>query len=350
MTEHEDSIHVTRDFVAQKAGVSSATVSRVFNNPSSVSEQMRNAVLGAAKELGYQPNKAAGALRRKGTGTITLVEFIKPPRQYYWGALKSFDWFFAAAVRGVQEALAYSTWHFSVETAHNEKELREISRRCDGIISYDVDTIEEAAMLASMHVPYVLAHHVGNSSAFQPYLYVGTDNRLGGQLQGNWLIEQGCRKPVYITGWRSSVDSHDQRCKGFVESFMAVGVEPLVIDIEVGKVGAVASILPKLTELCRTGQVDSIAAVNDLTLYEVLFGLRANGIDTPSDAFPAAGYDAAPYYRFLTGPFVSVDIDPQQVYCEAGRLLIRKLAGETVSSLICPPKLQAMGDSSIVFV
>lgn len=350
MKEHESSTNVTRDLVAQKAGVSSATVSRVFNTPSAVSEQMRNAVLDAAKELGYQPNKAAGALRRKGTGTIALVEFIKPPREYYWGALKSFDWFFAAAVRGVQQALSCSTWHFSVETAHNEKDLLEISHRCDGIISYDVDTLEEASLLASMPVPYVLAHHVGNSPAFQSYLYVGTDNRLGGKLQGNWLVEQGCRRPVYITGWRSSVDSHAERCKGFIESFRMIGEEPLIIDLEVGKVGAVTSILTKIAELCRAGQVDSIAAVNDLTLYEVLFGLRACGVDTPSGSFPAAGYDAAPYYRFLTGPLASIDINPQQVYCEAARLLMRKLSGETVSSLICPPKLQVLGDSRIVFV
>ncbi len=350
MNEHDSSIHVTRDLVAQKAGVSSATVSRVFNTPSAVSEQMRNAVLEAAKELDYQPNKAAGALRRKGTGTIALVEFVKPPRDYYWGALKSFDWFFAAAVRGVQQTLSYSTWHFSVESAHNEKELLEISHRCDGIISYDVDTLEEASMLASMPVPYVLAHHVGNSPTFQSFLYVGTDNRLGGKLQGNWLVEQGCRHPVYVTGWRSLVDSHAERYKGFLESFRTIGEEPLVFDIEVGKVGAVSTILPEIVELCRTGQVDSIAAVNDLTLYEILFGLRASGIDTPSVAFPAAGYDAAPYYRFLTGPLASVDINPLQVYCEASRLLMRKLAGETVSSLICPPKLQILGDSSIVFV
>jgi DNA-binding LacI/PurR family transcriptional regulator len=146
------------------------------------------------------------------------------------------------------------------------------------------------------------------------------------------------------------VDSHAERYKGFLESFRTIGEEPLVFDIEVGKVGAVSTILPEIVELCRTGQVDSIAAVNDLTLYEILFGLRASGIDTPSVAFPAAGYDAAPYYRFLTGPLASVDINPLQVYCEASRLLMRKLAGETVSSLICPPKLQILGDSSIVFV
>lgn len=348
--DKQDTIHVTRDLVARKAKVSSATVSRVFNCPSAVSEPMRQAVLDAARDLGYRPNKAAGALRRNGTGTIALVEFVKPPRRYYWGALKCFDWFFASAMRGVQQALAYSTWHFSVETAHDEKELLEISRRCDGIVSYDVDTLQEAEMLDSMPVPYVLAHHIGTSPEFQSYLYVGTDNRFGGKMQGRWLVEQGCRRPVYVTGWRDFVDSHAQRYKGFMESIIESGANPLVLDIEVGSVGAVPSVLKRIADLCRSGEVDSIAAVNDMTLYEILFGLRAAGIQTPSRELPAAGYDATPYYRFLPGPLASIDIDPQQVYCEATKLLVRKLSGERVSSLICPPKLQVQSETSIVFV
>lgn len=68
---------VTRNQVAKEANVSSATVSRVFNNPNSVSQELRDNVLSAAKKLQYVPNKAASQLRRKGTGVIAVVKINK---------------------------------------------------------------------------------------------------------------------------------------------------------------------------------------------------------------------------------------------------------------------------------
>ncbi len=350
METQKETGNITRDGVARKAGVSSATVSRVFNNPSSVSPVMRDAVLNAARELGYQPNKAAGALRRKGTGTITLVEFGKAPRPYYWGALKSFDWFFAAAVRGVQQALSFNTWNFSVETIHSMSQLQEIARRSDGIIGYDIDILDEAQCLADLPVPTVIAHHVGNPPEFKDFLFAATDNHQGGIIQASWLLQRGCRRPVYITGWRSIVGSHKERYDGFMETFSKAGCEPVVIDIEVGRFGAVKNILPTVTKLCQDGIVDGIGAVNDMTLYEVLFGLRENGIVTPSETLPAVGYDAAPYFRFLNGPLASVDIGPEGIYRQAANLLVRKLGGEQVQSVMISPVLEVLENQKIVFV
>jgi LacI family transcriptional regulator len=70
-------MQITRDQVAKLAQVSSATVSRVFNNPEAVSPPLREAVLQASQKLGYTPNKAAGMLRRRGTGVIAFVELEK---------------------------------------------------------------------------------------------------------------------------------------------------------------------------------------------------------------------------------------------------------------------------------
>jgi LacI family transcriptional regulator len=56
--------NVDRDVVAKKAGVSSATVSRVFNHPGKVSPEKRDLVLSAAEELQYRPNLNASILYR----------------------------------------------------------------------------------------------------------------------------------------------------------------------------------------------------------------------------------------------------------------------------------------------
>ncbi|GAA2857921.1 hypothetical protein GCM10020220_053890 [Nonomuraea rubra] len=69
----------TLETVAARAGVSRATVSRVVNGESSVSAEVRAAVMRAVKELGYVPNLAARSLVTRRTNAIALV--LSVPRQ-----------------------------------------------------------------------------------------------------------------------------------------------------------------------------------------------------------------------------------------------------------------------------
>src|SRR3954466_16016797 len=59
--------------VAAQAGVSPATVSRVFTRPDTVAEDTRRRVIAVADELGYAPNPVARSLARGGTGSIGIV-------------------------------------------------------------------------------------------------------------------------------------------------------------------------------------------------------------------------------------------------------------------------------------
>ncbi|NCC65784.1 MAG: LacI family transcriptional regulator, partial [Spirochaetia bacterium] len=170
---------INRDSVAKLAKVSSATVSRVYNSPDKVSAELRAQVLDAAKKLGYLPNSAAATLRRKQTGTIAFVEFKKEDRPYYWGHLNSFDWFFGRAIRGVQQVIGQTSWQLRFHTVKTKQELQVIASQCDGILAYDVDTEEEAAMFDQLQVPAVLAHHRLERT---PDHYVVTDNFKGGVL------------------------------------------------------------------------------------------------------------------------------------------------------------------------
>ncbi|TIU67373.1 MAG: LacI family transcriptional regulator, partial [Mesorhizobium sp.] len=59
--------------VAVRAGVSTMTVSRVLNEPGKVSEEMRERVLTAVREIGYLPNHLAGSLSSNRSTTIGLI-------------------------------------------------------------------------------------------------------------------------------------------------------------------------------------------------------------------------------------------------------------------------------------
>jgi DNA-binding LacI/PurR family transcriptional regulator len=315
----------TRNSVANKAGVSSATVSRVYNNPGKVSPSLAKRVLEAARELGYEPNSAAATLRRSGTGTIAFVQFRKKDRSYYWGNLDSFDWFFGRAIKGVQEVLAKSSWQMRFYTVETQRELEAIAMRCDGILAYDVDTQEEEALFSSITIPYVLAHHLTGNTDVQSC--VRTDNRYGGTLQAQYLRECGVIRPLYITGYLESVVPHADRLAGFKEYYPDV----LVLSTEIGETCAMESLAQRVQKLVDTKTIDGIAAVNDIALFSLLLRIKTD--------LPKVGYDASPLFGIYPAPVASIAIQSGELYRRAAEKLLGLLAGNRPDCTTVLPKL-----------
>ena len=125
-----------RDRVASLAGVSSATVSRVYNNPQRVSPAKKEAVLKAARALGYSPDKSASALRRKGTGFISLVSFEKQGRPWYWGDFPGAKWFFTDVLTGILSVVDSSMFRLNLKTLKTPSHIHKHNweQECDGVI------------------------------------------------------------------------------------------------------------------------------------------------------------------------------------------------------------------------
>jgi LacI family transcriptional regulator len=331
---------VTRDDVARRAGVSSATVSRVFNNPDQVAHEKCRAVLDAARELGYRPNKSASALRRRATGVIALVEFAKPHRRYYWGALAEFSWFYAEMVKGIEAALQNTMYSLRIIPTAGAKAIREAAEFSDGIICFDVDMIDEAQSIRNLGVPYIISHH---TASFSGYERCSTDNREGGRLQARLLYAQGAKRPLYITGLTEEVKPHADRLEGFLESwgeYAADAGQPTVIMVEPGEGGGAAASV-ETAGLFRSRACDGAAAVNDITLIGVLNGLARSGELQLLNGLPLCGYDAVPFRTLLPYRFSSIDIQPGLLYRRAADLLLERLSGRhPVSSpieIVVPP-------------
>jgi DNA-binding LacI/PurR family transcriptional regulator len=114
--------------VAEKAGVSIATVSRVLNGTARVSEQTRAKVHRAMQELGYQPNASARGLAANTTGTIALV-FPKLSGP-----------FFSELIRGAEIAASESGYHLLIYGASGDilgadnQTLGLLTTKADGLI------------------------------------------------------------------------------------------------------------------------------------------------------------------------------------------------------------------------
>lgn len=199
-----------------------------------------------------------------------------------------------------------------------------IASHCDGILAYDVDTEQEVELFRNLFVPYVLSHHLPKEAA--PSVVV-TDNHYGGVLQAEFLTRQGCTKPLYITGYLESVVPHKQRLEGFLTLFP----QAKILEIPVGQPGAIGDNLSIIKKEIQTRTIDSLAAVNDLTLFELLL--------KSGSTLPSVGYDASPFYRLFSGSIASVDIQSGEIYKQATVELLALLGGAGPEQKVIVPKL-----------
>ena len=305
-----------RDKVAELAGVSSATVSRVYNSPDRVSPAKREAVLRAAESLGYSPDKSASALRRKGTGQISLVSIEKENRPWYWGDFPGAKWFFSDALQGILPVVDDSMYRLNLKTLHSPSELSTISweRECDGVLFFDIDSEQEAEAAASLPVPTVISHH---TAGFTDNNRCTTDNEYGGRLAAEQLKAAGYEHPVYISYLPDLVAPNRERYKGFREKWKAD--VPLSLT-EPGKEGGYKSAKDLIPDI-RKGRVDSIAVVNDMTAVGVIQCLQDEGL-VPGRDLGLIGYDNMPFNYVLPFRLASVDLQPSLLYREGVSLLL----------------------------
>lgn len=311
---------ITRDMVAAEAGVSSATVSRVYNTPHTVSREKRTAVLQAAEALGYVPNKSASALRRNGTGVITLVEIQKESRPYYWGNIPIFNLFYGDVIKGVKSVLDQTMYHLNLETVSSLADLKRLQSQCDGMLFFDVDSDTESSAIEQLSIPYVAAHH---TQSFSSLSRCSTDNHLGGRLQADELHALGVSRPLYITTFLDSVQPHADRLDGFLERWHEIGSDcTKVLVVENSEVTLETTIM-QIREALLKG-CDGVAAVNDVMLLRSINMLIRQKYLTHFE-LPAVGYDAIPFQDVIPYTFSSIDINQKSIYQRAAELLIEQL-------------------------
>ncbi|QEN07846.1 LacI family transcriptional regulator [Oceanispirochaeta crateris] len=326
-----------RDKVAALAGVSSATVSRVYNNPERVSESRRKSVLDAAKALGYSPDKSASALRRRGTGQVSLVRFEKKDRPWYWGDFPASKWFFTDALTGILPVVDSSMFRLNLKTLRSPDDVERIrwEKECDGVLFYDVDEKTEAQAAQRMNVPAVLSHH---TSQFRMNHCVTTDNFEGGRLASSHLKEAGYSHPVYISYLPEAIIPNRDRYRGFCSGW---GQDIHQIITDPGKEGGYNAALSILGDL-KSGRIDCIAVVNDMTAIGVIQCLQDHKLK-PGKDLGLIGYDNMPLNYVLPFRMATVDLQPSLIYEEAAKMLLeiiadpeRKATTKTILPLLIP--------------
>jgi len=202
--------------VAEKAGVSSTTVSHVINTTRFVSEETRQRVLSAMQELGYRPNYLARSLRRGETHTIGLI------------LPDSSNPFFAEIAHSIEEVAfrqGYSLILCNTE-GDLEKERRYVEvlskKQVDGMIfvaaGEQTDSLQE---LLRLRTPLVIVDR--DLSEHLDVDTVLTDNRQGGYQATRHLIDLGHQRIACITG-PSNLTPSAERVSGYTGALAEAGL------------------------------------------------------------------------------------------------------------------------------
>src|SRR5713101_6568083 len=191
--------------VAKRAGVSTATVSRVMSQPNVVAPATRRRVLQAVERLGYEPNSTAKSLRTTRTGKllVTVPDISNP--------------FFSLILQGIEDAAQREGYSVLVgDTQHDPKRearyaLMLMRKEADGLIFLGHRLPKPAAQLvrslAPRHAPVV------NGCEFSPRLGVPSvhiDNATAAGEAMDHLYRLGHRRIGIVTGPLVSPLSRDR--------------------------------------------------------------------------------------------------------------------------------------------
>lgn len=323
--------------IARKVGVNPSTVSRVINGTASISEETRNKINEAMKELDYHPNVLARSLVSGSTSTIGLV--IDAGNEdaftnaFFIQSVSAIE--FAAQKKGFNVLI---TNNANCEEGSNPIKDLVLEHKIDGII-LPVSSMNEEIInfLIQNEFPFVVLGEPDNKD--ERILWVDMDNEQGGFFAVEHLISQGYKNPVMFVENKGTV-FEKKRIQGFEKGLTHYSIEANKKRIyECGnRYEDIENSIKKLLE----DKNDSIICTNNVVAYHVLRSLRKHGIIVPYD-MGVITFDNYPLAEYLEPPLSVVDVDTYKMGVEAANVLFKKMKrgkGDAINKLV-PTKMIA---------
>lgn len=307
--------------IAKAAGVSTATVSRVLNNPTAVKPDKREAVLRVVEQNDYINDGMARALAGGRTMTVGLV--IPTITNSIYASSTH-------AIQRLAQRAGYSVI-LVVSDFDPEQEAqlirRLVERRVDGMIltggEHDPGIFR---MLERQNIPCVLTWRLSPSSS---YPCVSFDNYAAGRLAMAHLAENGHRRIGLICGRSDVNDRARERRRAYEDALQELGIEPdpeLVFERDF-------EFIEGRTATHRMLECDerptAIFAANDIQAIGAISMCRDSGLRVPED-ISIIGFDDLPIAQFSVPKLTTVHVPAAAMGRLAATRLLQLIEGESV--------------------
>ncbi|MEM9361385.1 MAG: LacI family DNA-binding transcriptional regulator [Bacteroidota bacterium] len=306
--------------IAQKLNVTASTVSRALNGNPRISDSTRKAVMKTARELNYEPNQIASALR---SGRTQLIGMLVPTINRA---------FFSSIIRGVEEVANSLDYRVIVsqsnEVFDNEENAVKafLNARVDGIIASigkNTQQFDHYEQVLERGLPLVLFDRT------TPHLQtsqVVIDDYQGAYLATSHLIEQGCTRIAHFTTERK-IDIYKERYRGYVNALEDHGIERDEALIFSGNLQLEDGRSHAENLLRNKENFDAIFSASDYAAMGAMQVLKENGLKIPGDV-ALVGFLNEPFTSFTDPPLTSVNQFPIEMGHTAANLFFNALDSE----------------------
>jgi LacI family transcriptional regulator len=310
---------VTIRDVANKAGVSITTVSRVLNGKDDISEATIQKVLAVVQELGYASSLAARGMRSYRTNLLGLI--LHDVASLYSQEI----------MRGVNQAIAkidkdliiYTSGGLDRENVAQHE--RHYVALLNGSVTDGAIMVTPTATQFTTHAPLVI---IDPNNESPDYPAIIATNQEGALSAMSYLTDLGHRLIGHIAGEMKLI-SANQRLQGYKDGLAAAGI-PLNQDlIEVGDYTTETAVICARKLLSLQERPTAIFAANDVSAMGVYQAAREFGLQIPGD-LSVIGFDNLREAAQLNPPLTTIDQSLEKMGIIATEMLVELVKGKSL--------------------
>ena len=319
-----DPLAPTIDNVAARAGVSTATVSRVLNKPQSVSDGLRQRVQDAIAQLGYVPRASARALMLGRTGTIGAV-FPTVDNAI-----------FAQAINALQRRLDEFGHQLLIATSGYDQDNE--TRQAMNLVTRGVDAIALCGLCQSdelirflqqrgLPAVHVMIHPQPHEQEHGRSLSIGVDNAAAMGQATRYLLDLGHRRIAMIAGITHHNDRATQRLAGVRDALAAadLGMPSEYVLERAYRLSDARDAMRSLMNLAPAPT--AVICGNDLLAHGALLEAAHLGLQVPQQV-SIVGFDDLELSRHIRPSLTTIRVPTDEMWSLAADRLLASLGGQ----------------------
>lgn len=323
--------------VAEHAGVSASTVSRVIANKPFVNERTRQRVMDAVRLLDYKPNELAKSLKLGRSNTIALMV---PSIQ---------NLIFPTIARGVEDTARKAG--FTVILCNTDEDMEVEKDYIQKLRTRFIDGFIVASMMPdSDHIrqlwqegfPVVLTSRIYDDSIDA----VGIDNEAAALDATNYLIRSGHKSIAFAMG-REEIPLYADRLKGYLLALEKAGI-PCDESLIIHETNGTASFYYLVQNMLKKGiRPDAVLASSDPKAFVVMRAIQDMGLSIPGD-ISVIGIDNVETSGLIEPPLSTVAQPLYDIGVLAAKKLIRQIHHKDKTGELAPPQVDILKTDLII--
>lgn len=318
---------VTIKDVAEFAGVSIATVSRVVNKNYIVSDAVEKKVVKAIKELNYYPNSIARSLKVNSTNMIGfLVSDIS-------------NTYFTTMAKALEDVVNKESYNLIVCSTENKKE-RELaylellkSKQVDALVLNTTGLNEDYVISMSNSFPVVTVNRrIINSSFSFKGDFVDSDNIQGTYILTKHLLSLGHRK-IFVINGASHLSTGYERYEGFKKAMNEIGLKingDYIYSYE-GDFTLESGFQGAASMMRLDDRPTALLVMNNMMAIGALKYLKLHGIDIPNE-LSIASYGNIENLELMSIQPSIISFDPTNIGTKIGELILERISDRSLAN------------------